>query len=207
MRPLFILFAEKSTWLLLARISTQAIGFVFTVLVARFLGEAGLGQYSFISAIIFLGNTAASFGMDALLIRELAGQKNDRQTRDLLGSAIWLQLILSITFLIALQLLANQLPLSTIGTVTALRLYSLALIPLSFFSVFSAALRAAERMDLFFAANLTSGLLQIVLGALFLLSGAGLVEISILLFLTQTWAALHSGWLCYKYINSFFHDS
>lgn len=193
--------AENSLWLLLARLSSQALGFLFAVLLARFLGDLGFGQYSFITASIFLGNTISSFGMDTLLIREVA--QRDKIDAQLIGKAIWLQVSISIIYIVILQLVANQLPLSTREAIAAIRVYSLALVPLAFFSVFSAILRGAERMDLFFHASLASAAFQIVLGVVLLFQGAGLLTIATLLLVTHGLSAFLAGWLNQKYIKDF----
>jgi hypothetical protein len=48
-------------------------------LIARVLEESGLGQFAFISSLIYLANIAATFGTDTLLIREIAAGR-DRST-------------------------------------------------------------------------------------------------------------------------------
>ncbi|KAA3647809.1 MAG: flippase [Chloroflexi bacterium] len=196
--------AGNSAWLLLARVSSQGLGFIFAVLLARFLGEKGLGQYSFITTSIFLGNTVSSFGMDTLLIREIA--RREKVDRQLIGNAIWLQVGISIIYIVVLQSLANQLPFSTTEAITAIRVYSLALIPLAFFSVFSAILRGAERMDLFFLMNLGGAVFQIGLGIIILLNGAGILAIASLLLLTHFLSAILAGWLSRRYTKDFAID-
>ena len=58
---------------LAARLGAQALGLLFTAVLARALGEAGLGQFAFISAVLLIGNAVTTFGLDTLLIREVAG--------------------------------------------------------------------------------------------------------------------------------------
>ena len=52
---------RNSLHLLLARITTQALSILFIALLARRLGVADFGQFTFIAAIILLGNTFTNF--------------------------------------------------------------------------------------------------------------------------------------------------
>ena len=144
----------NSFWLLFSRISAQALAVIFIALVARRLEPASFGQFTFIAAIIFIGNTFTSFGTDTLLIREIAkaGQINILVVR-----AFTLQIWLCIFWCFATLLFRVEVPLL---------IFSFSLFPLAIFSIISALLRAFERMDLFWGLNLVNGLLQ-VLAAVF----------------------------------------
>ena len=65
----------SSLWLLAARLAGQALGLLFTAAIARSLGQAGLGQFAFISAVVLIGNAATTFGLDTLLIRDVAAAR------------------------------------------------------------------------------------------------------------------------------------
>jgi len=188
----------NSSWLLLARISTQVLAIVFTILVARKLGETGLGQYSFIATMLFIGNVVTSFGMDTLLIRELARAPQD--PAEFVPAALWLQLGLSALFIALVFITAGSLPGSTPETTAALKLYSFSLIPLAFTTVFSAILRAYERMDLYLLLSLVASGCQTVFALVILLPGGGLVALTWGLLIAQVLSALVSGWLCLRYI-------
>ncbi len=150
--------ALNALWLILGRVGSQILAIAFTILVARSIGSAGLGQYAFMASLIFIGNIISTFGMDTLLIREVAARRSAGSFS--LGSALWVQLIWS-AFLISLVFFfAGRLPNQTISSVTALRIFSFSLLPLAFFTVFSAVLRAFERMDLYLVANLVTSASQ-----------------------------------------------
>ncbi|MCA9926088.1 MAG: oligosaccharide flippase family protein, partial [Anaerolineales bacterium] len=88
--PPFPRITQNAFWLLLARLGGQALMLLFTVLVARRLGEVGLGQYAFIAAMLFVGNVFTTFGMDTYLIREIA--RAEREPFAPIGRALQLQL-------------------------------------------------------------------------------------------------------------------
>ena len=140
----------NSFWLLFARLSTQGLAVVFIALVARRLEPANFGQFTFIAATVFIGNTFTSFGTDTLLIREIA---KERHVTSLVHRALTLQFVLSALWCFTLVLFRVQMPLL---------IFSLSLFPLAVFSIVSALLRAFERMDLFWGLSLVSGFIQIL---------------------------------------------
>src|SRR5690348_10935688 len=86
---------RNSLWLLAARIGTQGLAVLFTVLLARRLGANGFGEYAFMAAVIFIGNTLTTFGTDMLLIRDIAARDDFSR----LPAALFLQLALSVLFI------------------------------------------------------------------------------------------------------------
>ncbi|MDK1081128.1 MAG: oligosaccharide flippase family protein [Anaerolineae bacterium] len=135
---------KNTFWLLLARLSTQGLGLIFLAVVARRLVVADFGQFTAFASILLVGNTFTTFGTDTLIIRETA---RTQKITPLITSTIALQLALAVLWLLVTLALRPSLPLL---------LYSLALFPLAFFSVFSALLRAFERMRLFWGLSLAA---------------------------------------------------
>lgn len=196
--------AVNSFWLLITRIATQALAIVFTILLARSLGEVGLGQYAFIASIVFIGNILTTFGLDTLLIREIARTRNTDTTS--LGAALWIQIVLSAIFILGIALAAGIWPNKNPETILSLKVYSLSLIPLAFYTIYSAALRAYERMDLFLLSNLVAVFIQTT-GAFFIFRAKGnLLDIALLLLFSQLITAGIAAWLCTRWLPNFtFH--
>lgn len=190
----------NSLWLLIGRAASHGLMLIFTVLVARSLGEAGLGQYAFIASVVFLGNIVTTFGMDTLLIRDIAGTRRIDTT--LLPAAFAIQIALSVAFIAVVSVVAERLA-NTIEMAGALKLYSLALLPLAVATIFSAVLRAYERMDLFLLFNLTKAVVQT--GGAFVIfgTGGGLNALVWLLLLVEVIGALVAGALCANSIPEF----
>lgn len=140
---------QNSIWLLLARISAQALAIIFTALIARKLGVDNFGHFAFIASLLLVGNTFTNFGTDTFLIREIS--RAGRLT-EIISQSLFLQLILSALYC-AIMLAYRDTPLL---------LYSLALFPLAIFSVNNALLRALNRMDLFMFLSLINGIFQII---------------------------------------------
>ncbi len=176
----------------LARTGMYAATAAFTILLARFLGSRGFGEYAFMAAVIFLANSLTTFGTDLLLIREIAA--HDRL--DLLPAALVLQLLLSALVILAIWFLAPLVQALDRRAVTAIRIFSLSLLPLAFFSIFTIALRGKERMGAFSMLGLGAALGQLTGVALFLGRDADLVRLAIILLVAQIAAALLGAALC-----------
>ncbi len=181
----------NSLWLLLARVLTQLVSLVFTAVIARLLGASGYGQYAIVTSIVFIGNAFTTFGTDTLLIRETA------RTREpdgrLLSAALYIQLVLSFLF-IGFAILSD-------GADLALSLYSLALVPLAFYSVYTAVLRGHERMDLYLLLNLSGAVLQIVCAAAVWVLQAGLLSLLFALVISQALLAALAWSLARPYMS------
>ena len=191
----------NSIWLLLARLITQVQLVIFTILVARRLGVAGFGQYAFVVAVIFLGNVVTTFGTDTLLIREVA--RHPATNKELITTTIGLQLALSIVWVIVMVTSTGALQQQPVEVVAALKVYSLSLIPLAFFTSFTAVLRAHERMDLYLLLSAVVATLQLS-GAWLVLQASGtLLALVIMLNVVQLVAALFAGILCYLGLPGF----
>jgi O-antigen/teichoic acid export membrane protein len=153
--------AWNTAWLAGARGASHVFSIALTVVLARGLGSVGFGQYSFVGAVIVIGAVITTFGTESFLVREIAGRRGD--PAHLVAAALRLQLMLSAAFAVVVLAGAGWLPHRTPDTIAALRLYVLALFPLSFTTVYSAALRGWERMDL--SAVLTVGTAALQAGA------------------------------------------
>ena len=188
-------------WLVISRISSQALAALLLILIARRLGQSGLGQYAFITAVVFVGNTLTTFGLDTLLIRQIGGTR--RADTPLLGAALWLQLSLSLVFILVTSLSGGYLPSKSPETILSLRIYSLSLVPLAFYTISSAALRAFERMDLFFLLNLISALTQAAGGIIVLATGGSLLWLMIYLLASQFLLAWAAAVMCVRKLPSF----
>ena len=170
----------NSLWLLLARLTAQALAILFVALIARQLGVEAFGQFTFIGALVLVGNTFTNFGTDTYIIREIVRTK---QIAPLIPRALGLQLFLSALWWITTSLLRPEPPLIV---------YSLALFPLAIFSIATAALRAFERMDLVWTLSLANGLVQVFAA----LHSSDLWTLCLYLLIGQLLTAALSYWIC-----------
>jgi O-antigen/teichoic acid export membrane protein len=190
--------ARNSLWLLIARVGAQVCMVIVTYLLARRLGTAGFGEYAFIATVIVVGNTLTTFGSDMYLIREIAAKSGFSE----LPSVLVLQLILSCLFIASIFLLTPYLPNQTVDSVLALKVYSIALIPLAFFTVFTSVLRGTQRMRAYAWLNFAIPVLQVVAIFIFIQRGARIVSLAYLLLGVQTMGTILAGMLCASYFSN-----
>ena len=191
--------AKNALWMIISRIGAQGMAVVFTILLARRLGSAGFGEYAFIAAVIFVANALTTFGTDMLLIREIAA--NGDLSR--LLSALVVQLALSGLFIAVVWTFSAWIPNQSPETITALKIYSLALIPLAFYTVFTTTLRGLQRMDVYSLLSLIVSVLQV---GVVLLPNTSIVRLSILLLSVQIINALFAGLFCSRTIRYFWRS-
>ena len=186
--------------MILSRFAAQGLAVAFTIVLARRLGSAGFGAYAFMAAIIFVANALTTFGTDMLLIREIAA----RDDLSGLPIALAVQLVLSAVFIFIVWMFGGWIPNQSAEIIQALQIYSLSLIPLSFFTVFTTALRGKQFMDAYALLNIIVSALQVL--AVLMLRERNLVLLASLLLSTQILTALFAGFLCSRVIPRFWHS-
>lgn len=190
--------AKDSFHVLAARLGAQGALALFTILIARRLGSAGFGEYAFIASAVFIGNMLTTFGTDMLLIREIATQRDFSH----LIPSLFLQLSLSVALIVLARVLP-ALPGQSAAGWHALKIYSLALVPFAFFTVFSSVLRGLQRMDHYASLNLSTSLLQLAATFTFIRTGSSVVALAWLLLAVQVAAAALAAWLCRDQFSNF----
>lgn len=84
-------YATNTSWLMAENLLRLVAGLLVGIYVARYLGPAQFGIYSYALAFAALFSAVAKLGLDSIVVRELVKD----QTRELwiLGTAFWLKLI------------------------------------------------------------------------------------------------------------------
>ncbi|HEX8991554.1 MAG TPA: oligosaccharide flippase family protein [Anaerolineales bacterium] len=182
----------NSLWLLLSRVATQLGMALFTILLARGLGSAAFGEYAFMASVIVVGNVLTTFGTDMLLIREIAATGSLKA----LSSALWLQMGLSAPFIGLVFLASAIVRFPDPAAVHALRIYSLSMLPLAFYTVFTTALRGRQQMLGYALLNLALMLMQLAAAAWVLRARGDLIQLAVLLLSVQAAGAVTAALLC-----------
>ncbi len=170
-------------WTVLSRIGTQGVAVLSNVLLARYLGRDGFGEYAFISSILLIGNAFSTFGTDMILIRGLASEEGGYTLAD----GLLLQLLLSMLYVAGVFAaeLFTSVPLS-------LKIYIFALFPLAFFTIFNIDLRARQEMKNFSFLQFVSALLQLLVVFLLWFFHEGINAFAVLMLIVQLTTALIS---------------
>ena len=191
--------AKNSLWLLIARLGTQGAMVLFTIILARRLGSAGFGEYAFIAAIIFVANMLTTFGTDMSIIREIAAHDNLSQ----LPAALFLQLVISFVLIVLIWFGAPYFPNQSAKSILALRVYTFALLPLAFFTVFTIALRGRQQMHAYTWLNLIGSFSQLAFVFLFIKPDTSIVTLAFLLLLNQFIVSFIGAIICGNQIQDF----
>ncbi len=178
--------STNSLWLLIARLGTQAGLALSTILLARQLGNAAFGEYAFIASVVLVGNVVTTFGTDMHLIREIAAADAAAP----LAAALRLQLALSTIFIALVLVVSGFLRGMSPSAIEAMRIYSLSIIPLAYFTVYSTALRGRQQMLAYSLLNLALVIMQVAAIFTLIWLHAGLIVLAVLLLVVQCLAAL-----------------
>ena len=189
--------ARHSLWLLIARVGAQAAMVLVTYLLARRLGTAGFGEYAFLATAIVIGNTLTTFGTDMYLIREIAAKADFSE----IPAVLALQLMLSGLFIVFIFWFAPHFPNQTAESILALKVYSFAMLPLAFFTVFTSVLRGTQRMFAYAWLNFIPSALQALVIFFFIQQGTSLVVLAYVLLGIQVFGAILAGGLCAPYFS------
>jgi O-antigen/teichoic acid export membrane protein len=138
-------YSANAGWLLFGQISSAAISFVISVLVARQLGPASYGLLNYVISFITLFGFIASLGIYDIVKREFIGQ-DKQQTDKLLGTG-WILCILGAVLAIICLILVLLIIRQDWSTSRLVILFSLIFLLQSFAVI-----------DLFFQAKVQSGL-------------------------------------------------
>ena len=188
----------NSLWLLFARVLTQGLSIVFIAVAARNLGVKVFGHYTILASIVYLGNVFTTYGVDVMLIREIA---RERRVTQLASTALWVQIYLSLLWCVIFFI--GSFPFLTLEQAVTLFLYNLSLLPIAFYTVFSSVMRAFERMDLFMGLNLCNALLQVLGAIVFVKTYNDLLILCIWLVIAQVLTALVGIFLCKANVPAF----
>ncbi len=182
-------------WTVVSRYGSQVLAVVSSLILARHLNTDGFGEYAFISAIVMIGNAISTYGTDMVLIRRIAARGDYSD----LAAALVIQLLISFIFIAAIFLFYSIFPLTF-----SLLIYGFALIPLSFFTIFSIALRGAQDMQAFSLLHFSSAFLQLLAVILLVLQKGNVTQLVVLLLVVQVLSSAIGLWLCTARIGNFF---
>src|SRR5574337_987421 len=85
--------ARNALSLLSANVVSNALGFLITVVLVRYLGPEGIGRYTYVTTYAALFAIFSSFGLYLVLTRDVAAAPGEVPAR--LGSVLLLQALLS----------------------------------------------------------------------------------------------------------------
>lgn len=150
--------------------------FVLMILAGRSLGSHDFGVFSFALSLASIFAIITDFGLDDLVVREVA--RDRRLAGEYFGKIFVWKLILSVIALTALVITVNELKSSPIIRMVTYLLGSMAILR-SFITTVRAFFRAFERFDLEARLVVTDRVLLFACGAAFLLTGYSVVVLAV----------------------------
>lgn len=192
--------ARNTSILAVTHLLTYSISILAFSLLARYLHEDGLGRFNYISSILNLFFLFTSFGLDTLLVREIARQRE--RTRELIGAAIGLKLTLA-SLVAAAYYGYVWLSSEPAEIKQALSMAGLALWLLACSASLQSVFVAHERMELRGAVLLLLNLVQILgLVAVALMNRGLTATVWVYHVLGSGSGLILSAWLVSKYFDS-----
>lgn len=181
---------KNSAWLLVGEISDRILSYFLIIILARMLGDVGLGEYSFIFAAVQTTFLLADMGVGDYIVREIS-QRPER-TQELFSNAVFLKFALTFTGLLATIIFA----LSTNKPVyifVAMIILSGRLILQNFGSLFEVVFQSRNEMHFISGGQIIERLISLALGAFVLLKGKGLIIFFAVLFIAYTFKFIYQA--------------
>jgi O-antigen/teichoic acid export membrane protein len=175
------LILANTTYRLVADVGAKIASVALFVVMARRLGEAGFGLFSFALALTMLVTAAADFGQDKVLTREVA--RRPAALDGYLANTLALKLALAVPGLaVAIAIVAATGADST--TLVAVLLLGLAVIADLLTATCFAVYQAFERMAYIPIVLITQRFVTAVAGIVALLLGAGVATVAAIFFVS-----------------------
>jgi O-antigen/teichoic acid export membrane protein len=157
----------------------KAIDFGFAILMVRVLGPGGIGEYTVAIALMGYFEIFTSFGLNTLIVREVA--RNRATSGRYLANALALRLgLLAVAAPIVAGVILFAHAWFNLGNpgVVAFALLTLSLIPGNVSAALSALFNAWERLEVPATITVATTLARVALGTAALLLGAGIVGLA-----------------------------
>jgi len=172
--------AKNTAMLLIGQVVSNILSLILIVFIARYLGDIGLGQYSFALSFAGLFALFAGLGLDPFVVREVA---RDRKRADFfLGNLSVLRLILSSAAFLLICATVNILNYPS-DIKLFMYIVGLSVVLTSFSLLFRSIFRAFEKMEYETVVSAADRILVCSLGLLILYYGYGLIELALVMLL------------------------
>jgi O-antigen/teichoic acid export membrane protein len=158
----------------LGSFTLKAINFLFSVYLVRRLGGDRFGQYSIVLAFVGLFQIFAELGVSQYVMREIARDRS--KTQSLFWNLVALRLILGLLGIVGITLGALAAGYSSV-LVLGVFIYTWTFVLSAFEAPLETVLTANERLDYAAALQVVGQLGFVILGAIVLLSGWGLLPL------------------------------
>ncbi len=185
--------------LVISAIITRLMGAVFAIFIIRYLGDINFGKYSYVLALSGILILITDFGLNTLVIREIA--RNKERLKQYINNIITLKILLSMPYFLVLILLFffteqrdTRILLIIIGVYTII---------LSFDEFFKSVFRAYEKMEYEALTRTIEKVLWVVLVLVAINYNLGLIGIALAITLSILIGFLISSFIVIKKFTKF----
>jgi len=178
-----------------AEIISRVFSLVLIIALSRFLGDIGLGKYSFAFAFVYMFVIFTDFGLSTYVIREVAKDKNksDKYFNNLIGLKTFLLIIGMILSIVTILFIEKSLEVVIIVALAAI-----AVLFENLFLTFTTIFISHEKMEYSSWITVTERTLAMVMGFGALFFGYGLKVFIITLILARVITFLATYLIIYK---------
>ncbi len=177
---------KNSAVLTFLRLVEPGLAMVVIVAVSRVMGTEVMGGYAFIVTFISMFSVVGQMGLQALLTREVAADRD--KSSSYLSAALLLGLGSSIVLAVAMNGLKGYFHLSP-SVSRGVFLMSLNLFPIFVIATFEAVFMGWERTDYILFQNVSGNVLRVALSLLFIHLGFGLVSLVVAIVISTLYSA------------------
>ncbi len=160
--------------ILSADIIGRVLSFFLIIVVARYLGDVGLGKYSFAFAFIALFSLFSDFGLSTLAIRDIAQDKKKTEFyyKNIISLKLFLSIITLVLTCISIFFLSESKEVIIIVCIAALATFFE-----NFNYIFKALFQAYERMEFYSLLTVVERVIAVSLGITLLVKGYGIIAL------------------------------
>ena len=149
--------------------AAKIVNFAYTIFVVRFLGEAGLGQYSTVIAFVGIFGILFEFGTTQLAERNIA--RDNSRTPQTFWNLVALRLILAVLGMVLITTLALVVGYELI-LVQGVMIFTMTYILAAFQYPLGSVLKGHEKLHIVSLLQIANQIISSVFGIIFLLSNA-----------------------------------
>lgn len=189
---------KNSFILTFLRIIEPLLAMVVIIAISRLMGTEVMGGYSFIITFIAMFSVIGQMGLQTLLTREVAANKNESSSY--LSAAMFLGLCSSILLAFVMNVSKGYFGLSR-EVSFGVTVMSLNLFPIFVIATFEAVFMGFERTDLIVYQHLTGNLVRVVLSLIFIWQGLGLVSLVVAIVASTLVSVLVSIFTYFKHLG------
>lgn len=166
--------AKNTGAVLLGTLVRMGASFVLVLLIARYLGSEGMGEYTVILSLYWIVQKIATMGLEPIIIREVA--KNESSAQDFLSSGIVIGILTSVVMSSVMIMFAHLANYDHV-IITSIYIVGPAVLFATVSLIFQAVFIAFEKAELSLYGNVINGVSKLLLAFAAMEAGYGLVTV------------------------------